>query len=409
MDVFLKNQMRWLKPAAITVAVFFCIVGLALIGVVSTVGLRNVGTGKSEEVSHLMTSFDTMYGYNDATALSHQAALNLLDSKNPYAISNIVTATIEFHGTSDKLTPLREGSFANIFPYPNSGQLEQLWQNAKKDPSRIPPEIESKFNYPAGSFLLPAPFIWLGVHDLRLIFLIFIIPALVYVIMKIPGRYRLLFIIALIASLELWNALAAGETGLLYFPFLLLAWVLYRRNLWVSAVFMAIAVATKQVTWYFLPFYLVVIFRLKGWRRTLAVTGIVGGVFIAANAWFFASDPALWVSSILAPVTDKMFPMGVGIITLVSSGLVPIHSGVIFDVLEVSVFVLAIIWYYFNCRRYPDTAPVLSVLPLFFAWRSLWGYFFYIDIIILASVLINEYGKQPAGRLEVTPALTTTG
>jgi hypothetical protein len=32
------------------------------------------------------------------------------------------------------------------------------------------------------------------------------------------------------------------------------------------------------------------------------------------------------------------------------------------------------------------------VLPLFFAWRSLWGYFFYIDVIILASIMINEYG-----------------
>ena len=408
-DIFLKNQMRWLKPAAITIAVFFCIVGLALIGVVSTVGLRSFETEKSKDISHLMTSFETMFGYNDATALAHQAANNLLDGKNPYAVSNIVTATIEFHGTSDKLTPLREGSFANIFPYPTSDQLENLWQSAKKDPSRIPPEFESKFNYPAGAFLLPAPFVWMGVGDLRLIFLIFIIPALVYVIIKVPSRYRLLFIVTLIASLELWNSLAAGETGLLYFPFLLLAWVLYRRNLWVSAIFMAIAVATKQTTWFFLPFYLVIIFRSMGWRKVLAVAGIIGGVFVAANAWFFVSDPALWVSSILAPVTDKMFPMGVGIITLVSSGLVPIHSGVIFDILEVGAFVLAIVWYYFNCHRYPDTAPMLSVLPLFFAWRSLWGYFFYIDIIILASVLINEYGKQPAERLGIAPALTATG
>jgi len=145
-DIFLKNQMRWLKPAAITIAVFFCIVGLALIGVVSTVGLRSFETEKSKDISHLMTSFETMFGYNDATALAHQAANNLLDGKNPYAVSNIVTATIEFHGTSDKLTPLREGSFANIFPYPTSDQLENVWQSAKKDPSRIPPEFESKFN-----------------------------------------------------------------------------------------------------------------------------------------------------------------------------------------------------------------------------------------------------------------------
>jgi hypothetical protein len=406
-DIYLKDRAHWLKPAAITIAVFFCVVGLALIAVISTIGIKSIGVDKPKDIAYLMTSFDTMFGYNDATALDHQAAVNLLDGKNPYAVSNIVTATIEYNGATDKLTPLRVGAFADIFPYPTQDQIEQLWQAAQKTPNQIPPELESKFDYPAGSFLLAAPFIWLGVGDMRLVFLIFLIPALVYVIFRIPGRYRLYFIAALIASLELWNSLAAGETGFLTFPFLLLAWVLYRRNLWVSAFFMAIVIATKQVTWFFLPFYLIVIFRTMGWKKVLAAAGIVAGVFIAANIWFFASDPALWLSSIFAPVLDKMFPMGVGIVSLVTGGLVSVQSSIIFNIMEIGVFVLAIVWYFFNCRRYPDTAPVLSVLPLFFAWRSLWGYFFYIDIIVLASILINEYGRQPAGRIGVAPALTT--
>ncbi len=51
----------------------------------------------------------------------------------------------------------------------------------------------------------------------------------------------------------------------------------------------------------------------------------------------------------------------------------------------------------FFLPAYPHTALVLSVFPLFFAWRSLWGYFFYVDIILLAAVLVNEYGKTKAG------------
>jgi hypothetical protein len=406
-DIYLKDRLRWLRPAAIAIAIFFCVVGVALIVIAGTIGLKSIGADRpKQDISRLMTSFNAVFGYNDATALSQQAAVNLLDGENPYAVSNVITATIEYNAATDKLTPLREGRFADIFPYPTAAQLDQLWREARQDPSRIPPELESKFNYPAGFFLLPTPFIWMGVPDLRLIFLIFLVPALVYVIFKVPGIYRLYFIAALIASVELWSSLAAGETGFLYFPFLLLAWVLYRRNLWVSAVFMALAVTTKQITWFLLPFYLIVIYRTMDAKKTLGVIGIVVGIFFAANIWFITSDSSLWLSSVFAPVTENMFPLGVGIISLVAGGIVNIQSPLLFGIIEIGVFLSAIVWYYFNCRRYPDTAPVLSVLPLFFAWRSLWGYFFYFDIITLAAVLINEYGGQPSGRLAATPALT---
>jgi hypothetical protein len=394
-DIFLKDRLRWLKPLALTIAVIFSVIGLLVLAVATTAGLNSIDADKPEgELSRLMVSLDNVYRYNDATSLSHQAAENLLDGKNPYAESNVVSAMIEFNGMKDKLTPLRLGRFADVFPYPTPEQLEQLWQEAALDPSRVPPELESKFNYPAGSFLLPAPFIWMGVGDLRFVFLIFLVPALVYVILKVPGKYRLFFIMALIASVELWNSLAGGETGFLYFPFLLLAWVLYRKNLWVSAVFMAIAVSTKQITWFLLPFYFIVIFRTMGWRRLLGTAGIVLGIFIAANAWFFVADSELWFSSIFAPVAGKMFPLGVGLITIVTGGLVTIESPLVFSIMEFGIFALAIVWYWFNCHLYPDTAPLLSILPLFFGWRSLWGYFYYIDIIVLASVLINEYGAK---------------
>lgn len=408
-DIYLANRLRWLRPAAVAITIVFCVIGLFVLVVATTVGLTSIKADKPEgEISRLMTSLQDIYGYNDATAFSQQAAENLLEGKNPYAEANIVTATIKFHGNSEKLTPLREGIFTDVFPYPTPDELEALWQEAAQDPTRIPPELESKFNYPAGSFLLPAPFIWMGIGDMRLIYLIFLVLALLYVIYKVPAEYRLLFIAALIASVEIWNSVAAGETGLVYFPFLLLAWVLYRKNLWISAVFMAVVVATKQITWFFLPFYIIVILRTMGWRRALGAGGIVAGIFIAANAWFYAADPSLWLSSIFAPVADKMFPLGVGVITAVTGGVLDTQSQLPFTILEFVVFGVALAWYFFNCRRYPDAAPVLSVLPLFFAWRSLWGYFFYIDIIVLAAVLINEYNKKPARQLAEPVALEDT-
>jgi uncharacterized membrane protein len=151
-----------------------------------------------------------------------------------------------------------------------------------------------------------------------------------------------------------------------------------------------------QLAWFLLPFYLILIFRAVGLKRALSAAGIILGIFLATNAWFIAIAPKLWLTSLLGPMTDNLFPLGSGIITLVTSGVVNIQSPLIFTVMEGIVFVLAVIWYFFNCRRYPHTGPVLAMFPLFFAWRSLWSYFFYIDITVLAAVITDEYRELPA-------------
>ena len=61
--------------------------------------------------------------------------------------------------------------------------------------------------------------------------------------------------------------------------------------------------------------------------------------------------------------------------------------------MEVAVFIVGIFWYIRNCVKYPEAGLVLAVLPLLFAWRSLWTYFFYISIIILTRILTKEPDK----------------
>jgi uncharacterized BrkB/YihY/UPF0761 family membrane protein len=62
--------------------------------------------------------------------------------------------------------------------------------------------------------------------------------------------------------------------------------------------------------------------------------------------------------------------------------------------MEIAVFAGAVIWYIRNAKKYPDAGPLLAVLPLFFAWRSLSSYFFYITIIVLACVLHRAKQKE---------------
>ena len=157
---------------------------------------------------------------------------------------------------------------------------------------------------------------------------------------------------------------------------------------------MAIAIAIKQLAWFVLPFYLILIFRTLGLKQMAVSLVIIIGVFLATNLTFIVPDPGLWFDSVVAPVADNMFPLGVGIVTIVTGGAVDIQTPLPFAILECAIAALAVIWYFFKCNRYPQTGLILAVLPLFFAWRSLWGYFFYIDIIVLTAIMLNEYGME---------------
>ena len=171
MDRLLRNQLGRLKRAALAIFVILLLTGLGEVMIVSSLGLGFVRTSELGEMpSQLLTSFEGIFGYNDATALCHQATENLIDGNNPYAKANIVSAMKKFHCSYDKVTPLQQGRFAEVFPYPDPEQLQHLWEEVSENPERIPPELESKLCYPAGCFLLPAPFILLGLNDLRIVY-----------------------------------------------------------------------------------------------------------------------------------------------------------------------------------------------------------------------------------------------
>lgn len=345
-------------------------------------------------MTKLMQEQAINFRYNDGTALCHQAIDNLLAGKNPYTSANIVTANLRFNNPYSRTTPLQVGRFANDFPYPTDAELQAVWEQAIQHPSEPPPEIESQLNYPAACFLLPAPFIWAGVDDLRWIYLVAIILGLVLAIVLVPPRMRLWMLAGGLASIEIWESIASGETGSLAFPFLLLAWLLWRRKLWLSALCMGVAVATKQVSWFFVPFYLILIWRSLDWKRAASALAIAGGVFLAFNIAFIAQNPAEWFSSIMAPMTARFFPLGVGPVTLAIAGYIHTQSSLPFTIMEAVVMLVVLIWYWRNTVRYPHTGLVLAVVPLFFAWRSSWWYFFYFDLILLAVVMLNDYDRD---------------
>ena len=134
-------------------------------------------------------------------------------------------------------------------------------------------------------------------------------------------------------------------------------------------------------------------------KRASVGLGSVLGLFLAFNLPFILADSALWLTSILAPMRDSLFPQGVGLVTLLYAGLPGFSSAALFTVLEVLALLGGIIWYFFNARKYPQSALLLAVLPLFFAWRSLAVYFDFVAIIMLAGMFVHERNMDLGLRL----------
>ncbi len=387
-DALLAASQRWLKPTwHISLAVLAIVIGVETTAVGAVLVWEAAGHTSLPAWAQTLT--DALKP-SDATAFTIQASENLLAEKNPYAHANIITAMDASPEAYNKITPLRTGIFADSFPYPTEDELESFWGEAITTPEVIPPEIESRFNYPAGSFLLVAPFTALGIDDMRIVLIVFAIPALIYAVLKVAPQKRLIIILGVLLSFELWGAMFDGDTKLLCLPFILVGYLLIPRRLWLSAIFIGIAAATRQTAWFFLPFYLILIWQTKGWRMCLQSGAIIGSVFLAANTPFLAANPQLWLTSVLAPMAGEMFPAGSGMVSLITSGVVPFDWPFLFTILELAAFGGGILWYIRNARRAPHAGLLLAVVPLFFAWRSLWSYFYFVDIILLAVVLSQE-------------------
>ncbi|MBE0480678.1 MAG: hypothetical protein IBX68_06835 [Dehalococcoidia bacterium] len=369
---------------------------LALMSVAEAIGIHLVNSGVVEDNEMAQALTGCLY-YNDATALNHQASHLLIDGENPYSSSDIVDALEDYDVPLHFLTPLRQGTFAEVFPYPSEQQMHEALLEAAAFPEASPLEFESKVSYPAGSFLFIAPFVVLGMEDLRLFYLLCAVIMAAVLLWLGPRNLRPLILLAFVTNIWLWNLIGSGTTDTLYVLFIFLGWILIRRNILLSALFMGFAAATKQIAWLFILFYLVLLLRELGWKRTLQSIGIIGATFVGINLPFIFSAPEAWLGGVLAPVLDPMFPQGHGIVAFSILGILPPNS-LLFTLIETAVLAAGLIWYYFNCRKYPHTGLLLAVLPLFFAWRSYSVYFCMSALIIFGVILVEEFSRKQEER-----------
>jgi hypothetical protein len=346
-------------------------------------------------------SWDWTPYHNDAIALNECAARLVLEGRDPYASLDIFDCYAELGIGADRTTPLRRGQFADVAVYPTDDQLDAAWNLRQRGGENV--EFVTRPSYPALSFLLITPFVALG-WDTNRLYVLCLIAAMALVVLRTPTGLRPFMLTAVLGAASLAAFTVSGSADLLYVLPLAVAW-LWRERRW-SAIAYGIAAATKQLAWFFAPFYLIAVVTMHGWREGLRRSAISAGVFAATNLPFIFWHPADWLEGVMTPLSEPMFPRGAGLVFLGTNGGLPLLPASAYLALEglCGLVCLAVAWR--SRRTSPELGAVLALVPLFFAWRSLFSYFFLVPLFAAVAVARMPLGEMTAERARAAGALT---
>ncbi len=310
---------------------------------------------------------------NDGTSLDTNAAILLLEGRNPYTDSNMIDLARRFPIQPDWTTPLRTGQLAHRTDYPSMSDLQSILDTDLRAKSM--PEFEARVSYPVLSFLTLVPFVVFKDYNVLPFYLLSYF-ALVVIAWKLARRELRPWVLLLaLANVPMWTSTVGGNLDVFSMLLVTLVWFLRQRR-WSSALILGLALATKQTTWFFVPFYAILLFRQYGLKESIYRLTIAGCVFFACNLPFILWNPQAWLAGIGAPLDPLMFPMGVGIVGLSVTHLIPYLPQNVYTVLEALAMLGSLVWYWRICRKHPEAVMLLAVIPLFFAWRSLPSYFY---------------------------------
>jgi hypothetical protein len=340
-------------------------------------------------------SLDWTPYHNDAIALNECAARLVIQGRDPYTDLDVFACYQSLGIGPDRTTPLRRGAFADVTIYPSDDQMDRAWDLRSRGVGENV-EFVWRPSYPALSFLFLVPFVALGV-DTNYVYVACLLVAMALVVVRAPRTLRPFFLTALFGAASLAAFTVGGSSDLLYALPLVVAW-LYRDRKW-AAVPLGIALATKQVAWFFAPFWIIGVITERGWRAAARDLAIAGGIFVATNLPFIVHDAQSWIAGIVTPAIEPMFPRGAGLIFLFTNGGLPLLPAVAYSAAEVVAGIICLVVAWRTRRTSPELGAVLAIVPLFFAWRSLFSYFFLLPLFALAGV-----ARMPLGQLALERA-----
>ncbi len=352
-------------------------------GLFSTLLLAIYGIGEVAQFGDIATPH---HYQNDAVTNTYCAAQLLIHGHNPYTDFNMADCLIQNGLNGRFTTPLQAGAFANIKIYPTRPQLLRHFAQDSAAHILHPTEFESYVSYPAGAFVFIAPFVALGWHDMSSFFLIWILLSYLLLAFWTTRRFMFWLVPIALGNIALVGDVVSGSSESLDNFLILAGWATWRRP-WLSAVLMGMAVACRQQAWFVAIFYAILIWRTDGWRALAQRIAVMAVIFSALNLPFFIQSPAAWIDGALGPLKDPMFPLGAGIIALAVHDWLPLWPRATYLGFELIAMVACALYYARHCRCHPHTGLVLALVPLAFAWRSLFTYFMPLPIFCLWPVL----------------------
>ncbi len=190
----------------------------------------------------------------------------------------------------------------------------------------------TSLSYPAMSFLIYVPFIWLGFGTQLGVFanVAFWAASVLVAYRLLPTELKPLA--PILGSLGVFAGFAVGGvTDVVYLIPLMIAvyrWDAYHSmNPWrarVLPIAMGLAMSIKQTPWIILPFLVAALYleesAREGHQSALRLTKRyvvwVAGTFILVNAPFILNSPRAWISGVLTPLRASSVPAGQGAVAL---------------------------------------------------------------------------------------------
>lgn len=307
----------------------------------------------------------------DSIAYVHHAALQVLEGKDPYRWPTFPAAQRRFG-------------------------MDLAYHTTRTD--GVP---DTRYPYPALSFLLAIPFACGGDHvDLRWLSLAMLVTAALLLDRgSAPGEPPWAAIS--VASFPLLARLTYGSVTDAHWVLpLALAWHVLPRRPLVVGVCLGIACAIKQTPWLVAPFLAVAVVRTHGWRGGVGTTLAALGVFGATNAPWIASSPAQWLDGVLSPFLHPLSPEGHGLILFERNGLLPPLGRTGYTIATLGAYLGALLAYT-TCPRLAPLGPVLGLLPAFLSWRSHANHYAMVPLLLFAGP--TGPGTGSASDTGVTP------
>jgi hypothetical protein len=304
----------------------------------------------------------------DAVAAVHRMAEIFVSGQNPYAVFDLPEALARFPYMDPELATHLEGR-----------------------------AVLHSYNYPALSFLVVAPFVALGLGDIRWVYLGVVLLVAIVVISRLRMAWRPMALATIVGNaIVLRQPILAGIDPT-WALLVIGAWLALRRA-WLSPVLLGLAFAARQTAWFVAPFYVALVWQRSGPREALRRGVVAAAVAVLVNVPFFALAPERFIDGVTAPILGALEPDGVGLVRFGLAGIGPLLPRVVYGALAIVVFA-ALLAAFVRWRHRVASAPLAwPFLPLYFAWRSLQNYF------VLATLFVFVADEELAP--EVPPPIT---